>query len=87
MVAERIDMSGESNKLPIFIDDIKFTLDSSSVTGDYLRSLPPVPEDYDLWLRARGPEDDTKIEPGKTYEIEPGSHFYTSKSEVGPGTQ
>jgi hypothetical protein len=70
---------------PIFIDDTKFTVDQETVQGEYLRSLPPVPDDYDLWLRSNGPEDDPRIEPGQTYTIKPGEHFYTSKSEVGPG--
>jgi hypothetical protein len=40
----------ENNKgFPIFIDEVKFDASGQNVTGDYLRGLPPVPDDYDLW--------------------------------------
>lgn len=75
------------NHIPFKIDNQEFKLDPSEnpVSGQYLRDLASVGEDYDLWLRARGNEDDTLIEAGGSYTIEPGFHFYTSKREITPG--
>lgn len=81
------DKDNKNKGFPIFIDNTKFEVDSPTVTGDFLRGLPPVPADYDLWKRSEGHEDDIRIEPGKSYEIKAGDHFYTSKSEVGPGVK
>lgn len=71
--------------IPIFIDDVKYELPGASVTGAQLRALVPVPADRDLWLEAPGPKDDDLIRPEETYEVKPGSHFYTAPSTINPG--
>ncbi|CAJ0793698.1 Multi-ubiq domain-containing protein [Ralstonia mannitolilytica] len=71
--------------VPIFIDDVKFELHSTAVTGAQLRALVPVPADRDLWLEIPGPKDDDLIRPDVQYEIKPGSHFYTAPSTINPG--
>ncbi|MDP9967505.1 hypothetical protein J2W37_005251 [Variovorax paradoxus] len=71
--------------IPIFIDDVKYELPSGSATGAQLRALVPVPADRDLWLEVPGPKDDDLIRPEITYEVKPGSHFYTAPSTINPG--
>lgn len=71
--------------VPIFIDDVKYQLAGSSATGAQLRALVPVPADRDLWLEVPGPKDDELIRPEMTYEVKPGSHFYTAPSTINPG--
>jgi hypothetical protein len=57
------------------------------VTGQFLRSLPPpVSDDYDLWLRGRGHEDDRLIRPEDKAEVKDGDHFYTAKKDITPGS-
>ena len=63
------------------------TLEDPTVTGAFLRSLSPVvPDDYDLYLRAKGHEDDLLIKPEDKVEVKNGDHFYTSKRVITPGT-
>lgn len=71
--------------IPIFIDDVKYELPNGSVTGAQLRALVPVPADRDLWLEVPGPKDDDLIRPDLSYEVKPGSHFYTAPSTINPG--
>ena len=71
--------------IPIFIDDVKYELSGGSVTGAQIRALVPVPADRDLWLEVPGPKDDDLIRPEVTYEVKPGSHFYTAPSTINPG--
>lgn len=77
----------DGKKIHFKIDKASFEIneDQNPVTGAYLRGLPPVAADYDLWLRARGNEDDRIITPEETITIENGFHFYTSKQTVTPG--
>ena len=76
-----------NKKIHFKIDKTQYEIseDQNPVTGAYLRSLPPVPEDYDLWLRGRGSDDDKLINPEENVEVENGDHFYTSKRVVTPG--
>lgn len=60
--------------------------DQNPVTGLFLRGLPPpVGDAYDLWLRARGNEDDTVVRPEDQVEVKNGDHFYTAKRDITPG--
>jgi hypothetical protein len=76
----------ENRVIPIFIDDVKFDLPTTSQTGAQLRALAPVPADRDLWLDTHGNKDDTLIRPEETYEVKPGSHYYTAPSTINPGS-
>ena len=84
------DQSGQQHhSIPFKIDKTEHKIDSAQnpVTGQFLRSLPPaVGDDYDLWLRARGSEDDRIIQPHDPVEIRPGDHFYTAKKDIAPGS-
>lgn len=73
-------------EIPITIDkkEYKVPADLNPVTGEYLRSLPPVGEEYDLWLR-RDDGDDELIEPSTEMRLHPGMHFYTAKKVITPG--
>jgi hypothetical protein len=71
--------------IPIFIDDVKYSINTSTATGAHLRELVPVPGDRDLWLEVPGPKDDILIRADQSYEIKPGSHFYTAPSTINPG--
>lgn len=71
--------------IPIFIDDVKYELAADSATGAQLRALVPVPADRDLWLEVPGPKDDDLVRLEVTYEVRPGSHFYTAPSTINPG--
>jgi len=75
--------------IPFKIDKIehKINSDQNPVTGQFLRNLPPpVGEAYDLWLRARGKEDDRIIQPQDRIEVHAGDHFYTAKKDIAPGS-
>jgi len=70
------------------IDKTNHTIseEQNPMSGAALRALPPaVSPDYDLWLRARGSEDDRVIEPTTTIVVESGMHFYTAKKVITPG--
>lgn len=71
--------------VPVFIDDEKYELTSTTASGGQLRALVPVPSDRDLWLEVHGPKDDVLIRPELPYDIQPGSHFYTAPSTINPG--
>lgn len=71
--------------VPIFIDDVKYELSGTAVSGAQLRAFVPVPGDRDLWLDVHGPKDDILIRPEQEYEVKPGSHFYTAPSTINPG--
>jgi hypothetical protein len=73
--------------IPVFIDDVKYDAPSHSMTGAALRALPqpPVGADRDLWLEVPGPRDDVLIRPEQTYDVKPGSKYYTAPSTINPG--
>lgn len=73
--------------VPIFIDDVKYELPRTEVSGAELRALVPVAGDRDLWLEVHGPKDDTLIRPEIEYDVKPGSIFYTAPSTINPGGQ
>lgn len=75
-------------KIVFFIDKNKQQIEETQnpVTGQFLRSLPPpVQEGYDLWLRAKGHEDDELIKSETQVTVKEGDHFYTAKSVITPG--
>jgi hypothetical protein len=73
--------------IPIFIDETRYDAPSLHMTGTALRALPQpkVSNDRDLWLEVPGPKDDELIRPEKTYEVKPGSKYYTAPSTINPG--
>src|SRR2546429_9971955 len=73
--------------VPIFIDDTKFDAPATRMTGEAFRALPqpPVGADRDLWLETPGPKDDVLIRPEQTYDVKPGSKYYTAPSTINPG--
>jgi len=77
----------KDRKTPFKIDkkEYKILESQNPVTGSYLRDLPPVPEDYDLWLRGLGSEDDRLINLEDNVYVKNGDHFFTSKKVVTPG--
>lgn len=84
---EHIDSEVKHKVIPIFIDETKYDAPSEEMTGHALRDLPkpPVPANRDLWLEVPGPKDDVLIRPEKTYEVKPGSRYYTAPSTINPG--
>jgi hypothetical protein len=61
--------------------------DQNPVTGKFLRDLPPpVGEDYDLWLRGHGHEQDRIIKPDERIDVRDGDYFYTAKKDINPGS-
>lgn len=75
------------HEIPIKVDkkEYKVPANVNPVTGKFLRELAGVGEEYDLWLRARGPEDDRLISPEDCITLEEGMHFYTAKAVITPG--
>ena len=73
--------------IPIFIDEAKYDAPAIRMTGAELRALPqpPIGADRDLWLEIPGPKDDVLIRPEDTYEVKPGSKYYTAPSTINPG--
>ena len=78
---------GEPRSIPIFIDEVKYEVPYRHMAGVALRALPqpPIGADRDLWLETPGPKDDVLIRPDETYEVRPGSKFYTAPSTINPG--
>lgn len=75
-------------EIPFTIDKTphKLPADQNPTSGQFLRNLEPkVTEEYDLWLRARGQEDDQLVEAETSVEVRPGDHFYTAKRVITPG--
>jgi hypothetical protein len=56
------------------------------MSGAALRQLPPVPADRDLWLEVPGPKDDVLVRPEVSYDVKPGSKYYTAPSTINPGS-
>lgn len=81
------DRADDQRVIPIFIDDVKYDAPSHRMTGEALRGLPqpPIGSDRDLWLETPGPKDDVLIRPEQTYEVKPGSKYYTAPSTINPG--
>lgn len=79
------DSLNANRVVPIFIDDSKYELQSTDVTGAQLRALVPVPADRDLWLEVPGPKDDVLVVPEQAYDVKPGSSYYTAPSTINPG--
>ena len=82
-----MDQHVDHRVIPIFIDETKYDAPSTTMTGQQLRDLPkpPVATDRDLWLEVPGPRDDELIQPEKTYEVKPGSRYYTAPRTINPG--
>jgi len=77
----------EHREIPIFIDEVKYDAPALQMTGAALRALPqpPIGPDRDLWLEVPGPKDDILIRPEDTYDVKPGSKYYTAPSTINPG--
>jgi hypothetical protein len=79
----------KNGKIPFKIDKNHHEINHSQnpVSGQFLRNLAPaISEEYDLWLRGRGQEDDIIVEPGDSITVKNGDHFYTAKRVITPGT-
>jgi hypothetical protein len=76
----------QNHAVHIQIDDAKYVLPSSDTTGAALRALVPVAANLDLWLDVHGAKDDILIRPESSYEVKPGSEFYTAPSTINPGS-
>lgn len=81
-------MAQSNQVIPIFIDEVKFDAPADQMTGAGLRALPqpPVAADRDLWLEVPGPKDDLLMRPESTYDVKPGSKYYTAPSTINPGS-
>lgn len=75
----------QEHEIVIKVDKQEYRVAGSTITGQALRQLANVGSEYDLWLRARGQEDDSIIGPDNVITIEPGMHFYTAKAVITPG--
>jgi hypothetical protein len=75
-----------NKKHPIFIDKQKFEVESATLTGEQLRSLPspPIGDDRDLYQEVPGGEDEL-IESGQVVKIKNGMHFFTVPKTINPG--
>jgi len=87
MTHETASRGDDRRVIPIFIDDVKYDAPAHQMTGAELRSLPnpPIGQDRDLWLETAGPSDDVLIRPELTYDVKPGSKYYTAPSTINPG--
>ena len=75
----------QDHAVHIEIDDAKYVLPSRNATGAEIRALVPVAANLDLWLDVHGSKDDILIRPESSYEVKPGSEFYTAPSTINPG--
>lgn len=69
----------------IKIDEKEYKVNEGPTTGAKLRSLPPVPDDRDLWLERKG--DDEKITPDAIVDVRDHMCFYTAPSTINPGAK
>jgi hypothetical protein len=74
-------------KVIIHIDHKKYETDQEIMTGTQIRSLavPPISEDYDLFLETHGPGDDRKIADEEEVALSNGMHFYSVLRQINPG--
>jgi hypothetical protein len=77
-------MAEEGNGFTIHIDKKPYPVASSTMTGQQIRDLVPVPTTRDLWLEVPDGQD-LKIEPARTYEVDEDMNFYTAPAEINPG--
>lgn len=72
--------------VPITIDK-EHLRSPEHTTGKALYTLGKVPPGYELWLEVKGPGDDILIANDETkVEVKAGSHYYTAKSTLNPGS-
>lgn len=69
----------------IQIDRKPYQVSENSASGAYLRKLAGITDEYDLWQRAKGNEDDILITPEMSIRLKNGDHFYTAKKIITPG--
>lgn len=67
-------------KFEIFVNNKRFTTDDEQLTGDQIKALASVPEDYELFL-VHG-NDSTPIGPNQIVQVKNGEHFRA----IPPGT-
>lgn len=74
-------------RVQIKVDRSPFTVNSGSLTGTAIRSLPspPIGPERDLYLEVPGPGDDQLISDGESVELRNGMHFFTTPSTINPG--
>ena len=84
--SEKTSASGPGG-IPITIDRKPYRAPKPEMTGAEIRRLadPPIGEDRDLWLAARGPGDDEKIADDQVVRIEPGYRFFSAPRRINPG--
>lgn len=77
-----------SHEIPITIDKKHYKIpeDQNPVKGQKLYELGSVGDNYDLWLRSHGHEDDLLIQPNEDITLKPGMVFYSAKKDISPGT-
>lgn len=71
----------------IQIDRIHYKVESKTLTGQQLRSLPapPIPADRDLFQVVPGGPD-RKIADTDVVELHDGSRFFTAPGQINPGS-
>lgn len=71
----------------IHIDHKKYETSMCELTGEQIRKLavPPISQEYDLWLETKGPGDDRKIEDHERVRIDDCDSFYSAPKQINPG--
>lgn len=72
----------------IHIDRNPYTVHQRHMTGAELRAVPapPIGDNFDLWLEVRGDEEDQAVPRETTIELKEDMHFYSSPSNISPGS-
>jgi hypothetical protein len=65
----------DDRNVSIHINGQQFFI-TSPVTGEELRRLGHIQEQNQLFMERPGQDPDLLIEPGRSYEVKPGTHFY-----------
>lgn len=88
IMAKPSQPNGHGNPpIEFFVDKKRFASppESNPIKGARLRELGGITDEYDLWMRGRGQEDDLIVEADEDVSLYSGAHFYSAKKEIAPG--
>lgn len=78
---------GSDHTTVIHIDRADYHVDAAALTGLQIRDLPTpaIGPDRDLYLQARGHEEDQLIADSQVVTLENGMHFFSAPRTITPG--
>lgn len=76
MTSPTVETKTEAKKFNIFVNDTKYTVDETDMTGLQLKALADIPVANQLFLEVPGPEDDDPVRDNEDLHLKSGMKFY-----------